>query len=96
MLLAVVLMLISGPLIVWSGGNSIHVFDWFSIGSPIGSNSVLNEFLEKVHAVSANTLLVVVLLHVSGAFMHMMFSDNEIFLRMLAPKKHASNKSDSD
>ena len=95
MLAAVALMLISGPLIVWSRGTPIHVFDWFSIASPIGSNLPLNEFCEKVHSISANTLLVIVLLHISGAFKHLMFSDNEIFLRMLVPKKQSIKKDTS-
>ena len=88
MLVAIALMLISGPLMIWSRGNPIPVFDWFSIPSPMGTNSALSDFAEEIHAFSANTLLIVILLHISGAFKHLMFSDNEVFLRILVPKKN--------
>ncbi len=37
-LTAVAAMLISGPLMVWSRGEPIYVFDWFTIPGPFGAN----------------------------------------------------------
>jgi cytochrome b561 len=85
LLIAIAGMLLSGPAMVWSAGYPIEVFGWFSIASPIAENSWLNETAGVVHGLCANIVVVVVLLHICGAFKHLMFNDDETFIRMLVP-----------
>lgn len=90
-------MLITGPMLVWSGGGVIQVFDWFSIPSPMGVNIWLYQWAHRIHSICANTIMLVVLVHMSGAFKHLMFNDDEIFLRMLMPlKKKAKSKAETE
>jgi len=90
LLAAITVMLISGPTIVWSGGRDILVFNWFSIPGPIGKNEVLNQIASSVHGFSATVILIVFTLHMIGAFKHLMFHDDDIFIRMLVPEKKDS------
>lgn len=93
MLVGITFMLISGPLLVWSVGGAIDVFDWFSIPSPMGLNVGLYQWAYRIHDWSANAIMLVVVLHMSGAFKHLMFNDDEIFLRMFVPLKKKFDKS---
>jgi len=87
LLFAVVVMLISGPLAVWSAGQEIMVFDWFGIPGPFAGNPVLQTIVPSAHAISAKVILIVATVHMCGAFIHLMFKDDDVFLRMLVPKK---------
>ena len=90
MLLGIAFMLISGPLTIWSGGHEIQVFDWFSIPSPIREYEILNEISSVVHGVTATLIIIIAMLHICGAFMHLMFRDDDLFIRMLVPKETKS------
>ncbi|MCZ7653885.1 MAG: cytochrome b/b6 domain-containing protein [Rhodocyclaceae bacterium] len=48
LLAAIGVLLVSGPLTVWSGGRAINVFDWFAIASPMGEMPALHKALETV------------------------------------------------
>jgi cytochrome b561 len=85
MLIAVALMLASGPVMVWSGGNPIAFFSWFSIASPIGESETIREFAWFIHSNSALLLLCLVLLHVGGALKHLMFHTDDTIVRMIWP-----------
>jgi cytochrome b561 len=87
MLLAVVLMLISGPTMVWSSGNSINIFGWFSMPGPIGESESIRDFAWFVHSNSAWLLLWLVLLHIAGTLKHLMFHADDTIVRMLWPGK---------
>jgi cytochrome b561 len=76
-------LIISGPLSVWTGGHAIDVFGWFSIPSPTGKIAPLHESLEVVHKVMAKVLLVAIILHVLAALKHFLFDRGRIFGRML-------------
>jgi len=88
LLLAVALMLISGPTMVWSTGHPVGAFGLFSISSPFGQLPWLNSVAATVHGVCADVIIVVTLLHVCGAFKHLMFNDDETFIRMLLPPRN--------
>lgn len=90
LLTAIAAMLLTGPLLVWSTGASISVFDWFSIPSPTGFSITLYQFVYRVHSISAIIILCVSLAHMAGAFKHLMFDDDEIFLRMLVPLRKST------
>lgn len=65
------IMLVTGPIMAWLGPE------------PIG---LLNA-LRRVHGLTANTLLALVVLHILAALKHLMFHEDETFVRMLLPKK---------
>ena len=90
MLIAVALMLASGPLMVWSSGSPIAIFSWFSIAGPIGESEPIRELAWFIHSNSASLLSWLVLLHVGGALKHLMFHADDTFARMIWPGKQKS------
>jgi cytochrome b561 len=81
MLIAVVLMLASGPVVVWSSGNPIAVFGWLSIAGPIGESESVREIAWFIHSNSALLL---------GALKHLMFHTDDTIVRMIWPGKQRS------
>ncbi len=76
------------------GKGAIPVFDWFSIPGPLPESVALEEIAHAIHVASANALLWLTLLHVGGAFKHLMFHADDVFARMLWPGRRAgANKS---
>jgi cytochrome b561 len=70
LLTAIAVLLVSGPLAVWSGGRAIDVFGWFAIASPLGEMPALHEALEKVHGLAAKVMLFSLAAHVLAALKH--------------------------
>jgi cytochrome b561 len=89
MLLALAVMLISGPFLVWTMGEPIRVFDWFSIPSPLVANFELNAMLHGVHRWAAMVLFVAILLHVAGVYKHTAFNQDGTLTKMIIPAKDA-------
>lgn len=87
LLLGISVLIVTGPLAVWTGGRSIEVFTWFSIPSPTGKMESLHEALEVVHAIAAKTVLVAVVLHVLGALKHLVFERQRLVGRMIGRKR---------
>ena len=86
LLLAIAMLLLTGPVMVWSGGLEIEVFGWFAIPSPFDRHPVLHEICASVHGYSGLTVIVVTLVHAAGALKHLMFNDDDVFLRIFTPK----------
>lgn len=95
MLLVLGLMLLSGPLLVWSGENSISVFGWLSIPSPLSASEALREFAWFIHSNSSMVLLALVLLHIGGALKHLMFHSDDTIARMIWPGRRTAKKGES-
>jgi len=70
LLLLMLIMLLSGPLVVWSAGNPIVVFGALSIPSPFGHVEALSRASWFVHSNAAMLLFWLVLLHIGGALKH--------------------------
>jgi len=85
MLIVVLLMLVSGPLMVWSSGQPIGIFGWLSIPGPIGASETLSDLAWYVHSNSALLLMLLVLLHIGGALKHLMFHTDHTIARMIWP-----------
>ena len=49
LVVALLYLVITGPLTVWTYGSDLKVFDWFVIGNPIGKAPVVHEWLEHSH-----------------------------------------------
>jgi cytochrome b561 len=90
MLIAVALMLVSGPIMIWSGGNSIAIFDWLTIPGPIGESELTWEVSWFIHSNAAFFLALLVVLHIGGALKHLMFHADDTIARMIWPGKGAS------
>lgn len=88
-LVAVGVMLVSGPLMVWSMGNSIVVFDWFVIPSPMEPIMGLNRLMHWVHFSGATIVFVGILLHLGGVYKHAAFNRDGTFSKMLIAAKPA-------
>ncbi len=95
MLLVLGLMLLSGPLLVWSGGHSISVFGLLTIASPLSASESLREFAWFIHSISSMVLLVLVLLHIGGALKHLMFNSDDTIVRMIWPGRRTAKEGES-
>lgn len=70
LLAAIAVLLVSGPLAVWSGGRAINVFGWLAIPGPLGEMPALHKALEVAHGVAAKVLLFSLIAHVLAALKH--------------------------
>jgi cytochrome b561 len=73
LLTAIVVLLVSGPLAVWSGGRAINVFGWISLPSPLGEMPALHKALEVAHGLAAKVLIFSLAAHVLAALKHALF-----------------------
>lgn len=87
MLMAILFMIVSGPLIIWTAGRAIEVFGWFSIPSPLPEMHSAHEFLEGVHIGASRFLLVAIVIHVLAALKHAFIDHDEVMARMAGPDR---------
>jgi cytochrome b561 len=87
LLVAIAVMLVSGPLMVWFGGEGIGVWDWFTIPSPFEQSFAARDALHSLHAWSALIILILTLLHIIGVYKHAAFNQDGTFGKMLVPSK---------
>jgi cytochrome b561 len=85
LLAAIAVMLVTGPLMVWASGETIHVWNWFEIPGPFTQNFGLRDTLHAIHGWSAATILVLTLLHIGGVYKHAAFNQDGTFGKMLTP-----------
>jgi cytochrome b561 len=80
----IVVLLITGPLAVWSTGRPIVVFDLFSIPSPFPARiRWLHEAAGEVHGAATKLFWPLIVLHVAGALKHMIVDRDRTLQRML-------------
>jgi cytochrome b561 len=82
LLIAIGTMLLSGPLMVWSAGEAIHVFD-FTIPSPLGRLSGVQHVLRAVHGYTAYFILFGMILHVLAVFKHTVLNRDGTFDKIM-------------
>lgn len=87
MLAAMAAMLVSGPLMVWSQGQSIGVFGWFEIPSPLPTSHAIRDFLHAVHANAAIVIAIGIAMHLVGVYKHAAFDQDGTFGKMLVPER---------
>lgn len=86
LLLGLLIQIVSGPLAVWSGGRAINVFDLVQLASPFSErNEAVHEGAEIAHVVGRALIFFALLLHVLGAFKHLLLDRDGVFSRMLRP-----------
>jgi cytochrome b561 len=83
LLIAIAVLVVTGPLIVWSAGRPIAMLDWFAIPDPFGELPALHEASETVHGVASQLMIPLIGLHVLGALKHALFDRAALRGRML-------------
>lgn len=86
-LVAILVMLVSGPVMVWARGNPVGIFGVIAVPGPVGANPGLAELAHDLHEGAAALLLAIVLVHVGGALKHLMFHSDDTIVRMLWPAR---------
>jgi cytochrome b561 len=87
MLVAIAAMLVSGPVIVWSLEDSLRVFDWFALPSPLALNMPLHDAMYGVHKWGSRIIIVGTILHLGGVYKHAAFNQDGTFGKMLVPAR---------
>jgi cytochrome b561 len=90
MLVALSFMLISGPLMVWSSGNDIVVFDWFVIPGPLSTSFAMSDFFHRIHSWSALYIFICILLHLGGVYKHLAFNQDGTLTKIFVAAKPSS------
>jgi cytochrome b561 len=85
MLVALAVMLISGPFLVWTMGEPIQVFDWFAIPSPLEASFELNMAIHILHRWAAILLFAAILLHIGGVYKHTAFNQDGTLTKIIIP-----------
>jgi len=95
MLISVSLMLLSGPLMAWANGAAIPLFGGVTVPGPFPPSDAIRDVARGIHGISANVLLLLVVLHIGGALKHLMFHADDVFARMLWPGRHDGVQDDT-
>ena len=84
----IAVLIVTGPLAVWSTGRPIAVFDLFSLPSPFpGRVRWLHEAAEEVHELASKLFWPLIALHVGGALKHLVLDRDSTVQRMLWPRR---------
>jgi cytochrome b561 len=80
----IAVLIITGPLAVWSTGRPLQVFDWFAIPSPFATRMrEVHEAAETVHGLASKLFWPLIILHVGGALKHLVINRDRTLQRML-------------
>jgi len=89
-LLMIALLLISGPLEIWSTGRAIEGFGGLALASPFASRVAwLHEAAEFVHSSASKLFWPLIALHVAGALKHLVIDRDRTLQRMLWVRREA-------
>ena len=87
MLVALGVMIVTGPVMAWASGLDIAVFDWLTIPASAVPNYPLRDALHVVHRFCAIVLFVGFLLHLGGVYKHTAFNRDGTFIKMIIPER---------
>jgi len=96
MVAAIAVLLVSGPLMAWSGDIPIRVFDWFSIPAPFGMNAGFFSAAHAVHVGAATVLIIGATLHIGGVIKHVAFNRDGTFAKMLLAAHRPARQRQND
>lgn len=83
-LAAIALLLVTGPLAIWSAARPIEVFDLLSLPSPFPvRNEWLHEAAEEIHELASKLFWPLIVLHVGGALKHLVIDHDRTLQRIL-------------
>ncbi|MDR3494232.1 MAG: cytochrome b/b6 domain-containing protein [Ancalomicrobiaceae bacterium] len=89
LILSLAVMIVTGPLAIWSGpGAAIDLFG-LTILSPLppAFSEHFHHSIWPVHVFMSKVVFILVALHVAGALKHLVVDRDGVFLRMLRPAK---------
>lgn len=87
-LVMILMLLVTGPLAVWSAARPIQVFDLFAIPGPFAARvDWLHETAEWVHGAASKLFWPLIVLHVGGALKHLVIDRDATLRRMLWVKR---------
>ncbi|MES1158891.1 MAG: cytochrome b/b6 domain-containing protein [Terricaulis silvestris] len=90
LLIAVLILIISGPMMIWSAGRPINFAGVWPIPSPFAErNREVHELFEKAHTVGRYALYALIPLHLLGGLKHLIIDRDGVFQRMLGAKRAA-------
>ena len=81
-LIAIGVMLISGPLMVWSDGDAVEVFA-LTIPSPFAAWRELHDLLRRIHGLTATVIIMGVILHILAALKHIVINRDGTFDKIM-------------
>jgi len=82
LLIAIAVMLLSGPLSIWADGKAIEVFS-LTIPSPIPANEALHDLFRGVHRFTSSLILFGVGVHVLAVFKHVILNRDGTFDKIM-------------
>jgi cytochrome b561 len=82
MLIAIAVMLLSGPLMVWTAGDAIHVFS-LAIPGPFQKLEAVQHGLRAVHGATAWFILAAMIVHVLAVFKHTVLDRDGTFDKIM-------------
>jgi len=80
--IAVFVQLLSGPIIIATGGREIPFFGLFSFSLPVEESEEAHHFWEEVHEFSWKIVATIVVLHTLGALYNHFIAKNDVLRRM--------------
>lgn len=92
LLLAIGLMLVSGPTAAWSSGVGIRILQ-LAIASPFPPSPQVFEIAKASHDLGATILVWGVLLHVAGVLKHMFVDRDHLLDRIMVPPRRPGDSS---
>ena len=87
LLLALGVMLLTGPAMAWASGTDIVVFDWFTISAAADPLFELRDSLHVVHRSCALIIFTGIVLHLGGVYKHTAFNHDGTFVKIILPGK---------
>ena len=81
LLLGIVILVLTGPLSMWSGGRSFGIFDLLQIPSPFPPFKSYKDLLEQIHSVVAYAMMGLIGLHLLGVLKHQFIDRDNILSR---------------
>jgi cytochrome b561 len=93
-LLALAVMLVTGPLMQFSYGRAIEVFDWFAIPSPFAADFGRAAMLHSIHKWSAILIFLGVILHIGGVYKHTAFNQDGTLAKIIIPGRQSGKIAD--
>ena len=87
LLIALGVMLISGPAMAWASGTDIAVFGWFEIPAAVEPRFELRDTLHLAHRSSAIVIFIGIILHLGGVYKHTAFNHDGTFVKIILPAK---------
>lgn len=86
LLLAILLQIVTGPLIIWTMARPLEFWTWFTIPSPFTErHRDWHEAIEAVHKLSRWPIIAIIGLHILGGLKHAIIDRDGVLRRILIP-----------